>query len=194
MSPAHRCFQRQGLHVGQSELRRRGNNHVHPGDSAKAQQRAGHVVAVPDVGEPQALESPEALAQRDQVGERLAGVVLAREHVDDRDRRVLRQCVDRFLVGGAGGDRVDHAREHQRGVTWRLAPRELQLALAQHQRVAAQLVDPGLERDPRACGGQVEQEHDALARECARGEPIGLELDRAVDEPLELVRPKLRAG
>ena len=106
-----------------------------------------------------------------------------------------RQLLDRSWCGPVRiGDRVDHAREHERGVTWRLAARELQLALAQHQRVAAQLVHPRLERDPRARGGLVEHERHALALERARGEPIGLELDRAVDEPLELVGRKLLAG
>ena len=48
-----------------------------PGQARGDQQRARHVVAVADVGELQALEPAEALAQRHQVGERLARVVLA---------------------------------------------------------------------------------------------------------------------
>ena len=80
---------------------------------------------------------------------------------------------------GADRDRVDHPRQHQRGVARRLAARELQLALAQHQRVAAQLGHADLERDPRARRGLVEHERDAAPLERARRQPVALELERA---------------
>lgn len=60
--------------------------------------------------------------------------------------------------------------------------------------MAAELVHAGLERDPRAGRRHVEQQGYAASRESARAEPIGLELDRAVHEPLELVGPKLLAS
>ena len=49
-----------------------------PALRAQQHQRAGHVVAVAHVGQLQALQVAEALAQRQQVGQRLAGMVLAR--------------------------------------------------------------------------------------------------------------------
>ena len=52
---------------------------------AQDRERAGAVVAVADVGEAQPLEVAEALAQRQHVGERLAGVVERGEPVDDGD-------------------------------------------------------------------------------------------------------------
>ena len=56
------------------------------------------------------------------------------------------------------------ARQHERGVARRLAARELQLALAQHERVAAQLGHPDLERDARARGRPAR----TRARRCGR--------------------------
>ena len=51
--------------------------------------------------------------------------------------------------GPAHADRVHVARQHQRGVARRLAARELQLALAQHHRVAAQLPATATSNDTR---------------------------------------------
>ena len=97
----------------------------------------GNVVAVAHVDEPQPLEPAEAFPQREQVGQRLAGVVVGREHVDDRDRGVLGELLDQPVRPGAHADRVNEAREHQRGVAHRLPARELHLVLAQYERVTA---------------------------------------------------------
>ena len=48
-----------------------------------------HVVAVAEVGEGPAAQRPEVLAQGEQVGERLAGMLRLGEGVDDRDARRL---------------------------------------------------------------------------------------------------------
>ena len=63
---------------------RRGDPHLDPGQGAEDRQRAGDVVAVADVGELQALEAAEALLQRQQVGQRLAGVMGRGERVYHR--------------------------------------------------------------------------------------------------------------
>ena len=55
------------------------------------------------------------------------------------------------------------AREHERGVADRLAARELHLVGAQDDRVAAELDDAGLERQPRARRGLLEEQRDAPA-------------------------------
>ena len=51
----------------------RGDDELDPGQLAGDRQRAGDVVAVADVGEAQPVEVAAALAQGQQVGERLAG-------------------------------------------------------------------------------------------------------------------------
>ena len=93
------------------------------------------------------------LAQGEQVGERLAGMVQLGEHVDDGDLAVLGELGERGIGPGAHADRAHVPREHERGVAQRLAARELQLVRAQHQSVPAELVDSDLERDARARGG-----------------------------------------
>ena len=55
--------------------RRAGDPHLDPRHGPEQGQRAGDVVAVAHIGDDEALEPPEALLQRQQVGERLAGMV-----------------------------------------------------------------------------------------------------------------------
>ena len=186
-----------GLHarrLGQRELRRRGHGHLHAGDPSGDQERAGHVVAVAHVGELQPLERSEALEQGHQVRERLAGVVLLGEHVDHGDRGVLRELGHGLVRARPDADGVDHPRQHERHVARRLAARHLELALAQDQRMPAQLVDARLEGHARAGGRLVEHERDALAVERARGQAVGLELDRPLQEPPLLSGRKLLSG
>jgi hypothetical protein len=98
----------------------------------------------------------------------------------------LRELVQQRLVARAQADRRHVAREHARGVAHRLAARELQLAGAQHHRVAAELGDAGLEGDARAGRGLLEDQGDAAAGERLRGERRGLELRGAVEEGVQL--------
>ncbi len=64
-------------------------------------------------------------------------------------------------------DRGDVPGEHERRVAQRLAARELELVGAQHHGVAAQLVDPHLERHARARRGLLEDQRDAAPGERA---------------------------
>src|SRR4051812_17382053 len=121
-------------------------------------------------------------------------MVVGREHVDHRYRGVLCELRDDRVRPGADPDRVDEARQHESGVAHRLAAGDLHLALAQHHRVAAELVHADLEREPRARRGLVEDQRDAAPREGLGAEPIALQLERAVEEPVELVGGKLVAG
>ena len=77
-----------------------------PGLRAEHHQRVGDVVAVADVDELQPVQVAEALAQRQQIGERLARVVVGGEHVDDRHRGVLGQLLDQLVRARADRDRV----------------------------------------------------------------------------------------
>jgi hypothetical protein len=60
--------------------------------------------------------------------------------------------------------------------------------------VAAQLGDPGLERDARARRRLLEEQRDGAPREGSRGQRLGLELERAVEQPPDLGGRQLRAG
>ena len=123
-------------------------------DHGGADERAADVVGVADVGQAQAAQvGAEALAQRQQVGERLARVMVVGEAVDHGHARELGELVDVGLRVRADHDRVEVAREHHRGVAHGLAAAELQLALRQVERVAAELV-PCRPRTTRACASR----------------------------------------
>ena len=83
------------------------------------------VVAVAEVGESDAVEAPEPLANRHRVGKRLERVGEVGEAVDDRDRGVLGEGVDLCLVECADQERADEAREHERRVPVAFAACEL---------------------------------------------------------------------
>ena len=117
-----------------------------------------------------------------------------REHVDDGHRRVGGELAQALLAARAQADRRGVAGEHERGVAHRLAARELQLVGAQHHRVAAQLDDAGLHRRARARRGVLEQQRDRAVLEHARGGGLGLELERAVEQAVELRGGELLAG
>ena len=165
-----------------------------PAVGAEDRERARDVVAVADVGEHAAAQVAERLAQRHQVGERLARVVAGREHVHDRHLRVRGELAQALLAAGAQADRRGVAGEHERRVADRLPARELELVRAQHHRVAAELVDAGLHRRARARRGVLEQQRDRAALEHARGGGLGLQLERAVEQGVQLVGAELLAG
>src|ERR1700730_11045044 len=83
-------------------------------------------------------------------------------------------------------------REHERGVAQRLAARELKLLGAKHDGVASQLGDPDLERQSRARRGLLEDQRHAPALERPRGAGLALELERPVQQPVELGGAQLR--
>jgi len=104
------------------------------------------------------------------------------------------ELVEHLLGPGAHADGGDVAREHERGVAQRLAARELQLVGAQHDGVAAQLVDADLEGQPRARGGLLEDQRDAARAQRVRGQRRGLELERAIEQRAQLVGGQLGSG
>ena len=97
---------------------------MHARERAEHRQRAGDVVAVSHVGHAQARKRAAGLAQREQVGERLAGMVAGGEHVDDGDGAVGGELLQRRV--GAGAHAHDRAtwRESTSAVSRRASPRE----------------------------------------------------------------------
>jgi hypothetical protein len=174
-----------------------GDDDFDVGQPAGDRQRAGDVVAVADIGEAQAGEVAEALAQGHQVGEGLAGVVARGERVDDGDFRLGRQLLHLLVGAGADRDRVDVAREDSGGVANRLAARELQLVAAQHDRRPAQLGDGDLEGDAGARRGPFEDEGDAATGEVAVSRalaPARFQLQRQVEQLAQLEGAELFGG
>ena len=158
-------------------------------------QRVADVVAVAEVGEADAVEAAEPLADRHRVGERLQRVGEVGEPVDDRDRRMLGERVDLGLVEGADQERADEAREDERRVAVALAARELQIGGGQVQRHPAELGDPDLEADAGAGRRLVEDHPDRPAGQHAQllaARPLLLQLVGEVERELELVRATSR--
>jgi hypothetical protein len=176
-----------------SQLGGCGHGHLHAGQLAQHHERACHVVAIPHVGELEALDRAEPLAQREQVRDGLARVVIGGEHVHHGHRRVLRQLLHRPVRARADGDHMHEPGEHERGVAHRFASRELHLALAQHERVAAELVHADLEGHAGPRGRPLEDQGHAASGQRAGREAIALELGRAVEQGSELGARKLRA-
>ena len=146
-------------------VRRRGcHDHVDAGQRTGLDQRAGDVVAVADVRQPQTLQVAEHLTHGQEVGERLAGMMLVRERVDDRDARVLRELGDRGLGERPDDDGGTEPRQRPGGIGDRLAAAELQLVGPQHERQHAQAMRRGRERDARARGRLLEEAGQRLGR------------------------------
>ena len=173
----------------------RRHDDVHAREHGGADERAADVVGIADVGQAHAGEvGPEALAQREQIGQRLARMMVVREAVDHGHARELRQLVDVGLRERADHDRVEIAREHHRGVAHGLAAAELELALRHVERVAAELVHADLERHARARRGLVEDhaERSAGAQLVRRARLLrGLQGDAEGQQPVELGRREI---
>jgi hypothetical protein len=139
------------------------------------------------------LEPAAPLAQREVVGERLAGVQQVGEAVDHRHRAVPREVEDVLVREDARHDPVHVARQHARRVGDRLAAVQLDVVAAQEQRAPAQLVHPDLERHAGARGRLLEDHRQRLAGE-GRGVRVRRRLDRGrlLEQQLDLVaRPVL---
>ncbi len=173
---------------------RRGDRHVDARERPQHRQRAGHVVAVADVGEPQAGERAVGLAQRQQVSECLARVVLGAQHVDDGYGTPAGQLLQRLLRARPQADHGDVAPEHGRRIPQGLPARELHLVAAQYQRLASELVYAHLERQTRARGGLLEDQRHAASLQRGGPQRLALELLGSGQKLVELRGGQLGAG
>ena len=175
-------------HLGDRlEARRCRHADGHAGLRARQEQGMRDVVPVPEVRQDSPVEVAEMLADREEVGQRLAGVLEVREGVDHRDRRRGGEDLQALLLEGPEHDRVDVARQDTTGVLDRLTATQLELRRGQHDGVRAELFHPDLERDTRAGGGLLEDQRDRSAgqRSGVRA-PIRLQCRAEVDELGEL--------
>jgi hypothetical protein len=121
--------------------------------------------------------------------------------VDHRDRRLGRELDDDLMRTGPGDDRVDEPLEVVGNVADALAGAHDDV-LGQVDRVPAELVHPGLERDTRPEARLLEEHRQRPAderrgggrAELAAGVLLGLEPVRPVEDPLDLVGGQVRDG
>ena len=111
------------------------------------------------------------LANRKQVGQRLAGVQEVAERVDDRHVRPACELFDALMPIGADHDAVEIAREDARRIRDRLAAPELEISAAEKERAAAELVHADLKRDARTRRGFFKDHAERLAREQRMRDP-----------------------
>ena len=155
------------------------------------------VVAVADVGDDEPVEAPEVLAQRQQVGERLAGMLVVRQRIDDRDRGLGGKLLHDRVRERPDDDPVDPAVEVARDVRDALADAEADVARRKVDRVAAELAHAGLERHPRPQARLLEQHRQRLARQrrpLVPPQPPVLVLQRRgpLEDELDLVARQVR--
>ena len=172
-----------------------GDPHRHARLRAAEQQRVGHVVAVAQVGEAAALERSEPLAHRQQIGQRLAGMLEVGQRVHDRHVGRPRERLEPLLLERPQHDRVDVAGQHPAGVLDRLASPQLEVARGQDDRMCPQLRHGHLERDAGARARLLEDQRDR-----STGEPAlvrlgsSLHVGGEIEQLAELFRAQIVDG
>src|ERR1700723_179536 len=83
--------------------------HLTAGAGADAEQRVASVIAIANVSNFQAAQISEALLEREEVGERLAGMIEIGKRVDHRNSGVSGELVERFLFEDASDNASDPA-------------------------------------------------------------------------------------
>ena len=145
-------------------------------EGAGLDERAGDVVAVADEDDLPAIERAQGLADGQEVGHRLAGVGRVGQGVDDRDRGVAGQLLDRRLRERPDGQGVDVLADHPGEVGHALADAEADVLAVEEQGVAAELGDRPLEAHPGPQRGLVEDQAQGPAGQelpgCWRAPPL----------------------
>ncbi len=90
---------------------RAGEGEIHAEAGGGEHERLGHVVAIADEGELEALQDAEAFADGLHVGEGLAGMIGVAEGVDDGNGGPVGEAFDGGLREDAGDDAIDPAIE-----------------------------------------------------------------------------------
>ena len=85
------------------------------------------VVAIAHVGDLQAVQPPEVFLQGQEVGQRLGGVELVGEPIDDRDTGIGRQLLDIAMQLHARDQHIDIPAQDLRGIGNSLTSAELQI-------------------------------------------------------------------
>ena len=164
-------------------------DHVNAHDGTGIQERVADVVAVSEVDELLPAEPAQLLLDGDHVRQGLAGVLQVVEPADDGDGRILPELVHHLVVERTVHDAVDEAAHDTGRVLDGLAvDPHLHLGLVDVERMASELRDGDVERDPRTGAGLLEDHREGLALEgVAVVTALSLELDGEVDHLWPLV-------
>src|SRR3984885_15793780 len=106
-----------------------------------------NIVAVADVGKFQPSQAAEAFLQREEVGERLAGMVTVGKRVNYGNGCVFSESVNRFLRESARDDSLNPAFEIFCHVRNRFSLAEFRFGVVEKNRRAAEAGDADFECD-----------------------------------------------
>src|SRR5271156_6316747 len=123
---------------------------VGAGARADAEQRVTGVIAIADVGDFQAAQISEAFFEREEIGERLAGMITIGKRVDHWNAGVGGQLLEGFLLENACDDAGDPALEAFRDVRDGFAFAEMRDGVIEKYGRAPQAGDADFESDARA--------------------------------------------
>src|SRR5215211_3818812 len=174
-----------------------GDGQFRSGQAAADSEGVGDVVAVADVGDPDAFQPSELFAHREEIREGLAGMMLIGEAIYDGCLGGVGELLDLLVVEGADHDGVYVAGEDAAGVRGGLALAHLYLLRAQGEGVSAELVHPDLEGDAGAVGGLLEDHRERPAAQRAVGYARLLQrlyLDGLVENESRFLRDELGEG
>ena len=146
---------------------RRGDLHVHAETRGEIQERVADVVAVAHVGEFEAAKLAEFFFEREEIGERLAGMEFVGKGVDDGNAGIGGHFVENFLRVDTSHDAVDPAVEIAGDVSDGFAGAERSggLRMVEEDHAAAHALDADVEGDTGAQRGLFENQSDEFAGE-----------------------------
>ena len=178
--PAERAAMRSGaIAVGMGEP------DFHAKDGARKGKGGKDVVPVADEGQNEPIEMTEMFSERQQIGQSLARMLVVGEGVDNRDAGLGREFRDDRVIERAGHNGVDPALEVVGDVGDAL-PNAQADPFREIQRMSAELVDAGFERDPRPQALLLEnQGNRTIGQELVRMTPTSPKLLLEGDRPLE---------
>src|ERR1019366_7210495 len=117
-----------------------------PGDH----QRMANVVAIADVGELHSARGAKLFLEREEIGERLAGMIEIRERIDDRNAGMCRQGLECFLRKHARHNPLHPARKTPRDIGNRFALAQMRVRVVEENGRATQARNADLKGDTRA--------------------------------------------
>ena len=171
---------------------RAGDGQLEPQAIRRVDPGIGHVVPVADPRDLLALDGPQMLPDREEVGEDLAGMQEVREPVDDGHVGEPGELLDVRVRERPDHDAVHVPGQYARGVGNRFPAAKLHVARREEERVAAELEGPDLEGDTCPGGGLHEDHREGLslqrlARVLATAHPLG-----EIEEREELCAREIR--
>ena len=163
---------------------RHGDDDIHARDRARLDEGVGDVRQLADIGEADASQIAEPIAERQDVRERLARIVLVRAGIDHGNARCGCEDLEGVMVGDTSDDHVAVRRQGSRRVLDPLVAPEPKLLRPQHDGQEAETVRSSFERDVDPRGRLLEHTCDGSTTEAV--ERVQLRLTHPASEIEEI--------